>query len=75
MFNCSKDVQLSYLNIPSFPGGSDGKASAYNAGDLGWTQLSDFTFTFLNKQECVACQISPIFDFHANFPCLKTKLK
>ena len=35
MFNCSKDVQLSYLNIPSFPGGSDGKASAYNAGDLG----------------------------------------
>ena len=35
MFNCLKDVQLSYLNISSFPGGSDGKVSAYNAGDLG----------------------------------------
>jgi len=23
------------IQIPDFPGGSDGKASAYNAGDLG----------------------------------------
>ena len=32
------DAQVLYLKWPSvwiFPGGSDGKASAYNAGDLG----------------------------------------
>ena len=26
---------LKHLNLGIFPGGSDGKASAYNAGDLG----------------------------------------
>ena len=25
-----------YLSLTRFPGGSDGKASAFNAGDLGW---------------------------------------
>ena len=25
-----------YLSLTRFPGGSDGKASACNAGDLGW---------------------------------------
>ena len=27
---------IKYPVIYDFPGGSDGKASAYNAGDLGW---------------------------------------
>ena len=33
-YNCRAFV-LKHLNLGIFPGGSDGKASAYNAGDLG----------------------------------------
>ena len=29
------DFDVSLPNLMDFPGGSDGKASAYNAGDLG----------------------------------------
>ena len=29
------DSQIFTLSMQDFPGGSDGKASAYNAGDLG----------------------------------------
>ena len=34
---------MNYIVVSSFPGGSDGKASAYNAGDLGsipWLETS-----------------------------------
>ena len=56
---CVSDQDCFNYCLTDFPGGSDGKASAYNAGDPylipglgrssgeGLTRLSDFTFTLI----------------------------
>ena len=51
------------INILGFPGGSDGKESACNAGDLGLIPVSPLEKEMAKKKKKRKWQLTPVFFF------------